>query len=275
MKLINTTTHGLEEFTGQSIPAYAILSHTWEEEEVTFRNYIAGSFTTMKGYRKIEATCRLARDAGIGYAWVDTCCIDKSSSVELTESINSMYRWYERSTVCYVYLSDLPETMSLGIALPHCRWFTQGWTLQELIAPSTIAFFDQEWLYRGEKSDLVQDLSSITGIPLAILQHTKPLSAVSVAERMSWAASRRTTRLEDTAYCLLGIFGVHMPMLYGDEENAFRRLQEEIIKSIPNVSILAWKLEVNNSSVHIPESSQHLRLAFVELALLLSFLGTQ
>ncbi|KAK5657628.1 hypothetical protein OQA88_2700 [Cercophora sp. LCS_1] len=243
MRLINTSTKVLEEFIGRNIPEYAILSHTWAEEEVTFKDFTAGSYNTMKGYQKIEATCRLAREAGIQYAWVDTCCIDKSSSAELTECINSMYRWYGRSKICYVYLSDLPATTSLEVGLSRCRWFTRGWTLQELIAPKMIDFYDQEWHRRGEKASLLQDLSSITGIRSSILEHEQPLSAVLVAERMSWASSRQTTRVEDTSYCLLGIFGVHMPMLYGEEENAFRRLQEEIIKNIPDISIFAWKLD--------------------------------
>ncbi|KAK4444042.1 HET-domain-containing protein [Podospora aff. communis PSN243] len=241
MKLINTSTEVLEEFVGLDIPEYAILSHTWEEEEVTFKDFTTGSCKGMKGYRKIEATCRLARESGLHYAWVDTCCIDKSSSAELTECINSMYRWYARSTICYVYLSDLPAATSLEAGLSCCRWFTRGWTLQELIAPRDIDFYDQEWHRRGEKSLLLRDLSSITGIRESVLCHEEPLSAISVAERMSWASTRQTTRVEDISYCLLGIFGVYMPMLYGEAENAFRRLQEEIIKSIPDVSILAWR----------------------------------
>ena len=243
MKLINTFTEVLEEFIGRKIPEYAILSHTWEEEEVTFTDFTSGAYKAMKGYQKIEATCRLAREAGICYAWVDTCCIDKSSSAELTECINSMFQWYRRSKICYVFLTDLPAGTALEVGLPRCRWFTRGWTLQELIAPKNIDFYDQEWHYRGGKASLLHDLSSITGIRPTILDHGQPLSAILVAERMSWAASRQTSRVEDISYCLLGIFGVHMPMLYGEEENAFRRLQEEIIKSIPDISIFAWKFE--------------------------------
>ena len=122
MRLINTFTRQFEEFIGSNIPPYAILSHTWEEEEVTFKQYLDGGCYDLKGYFKIDMTCRWAIKGGIGYAWVDTCCIDKSSSAELTEAINSMYRWYERASVCYVYLSDLPAEVDWNDALPHCRW---------------------------------------------------------------------------------------------------------------------------------------------------------
>src|SRR5690349_10470978 len=121
MKLINTFTEVLEEFIGRNIPEYAILSHTWEEEEVTFTDFTSGAYKAMKGYQKIEATCRLAREAGICYAWVDTCCIDKSSSAELTECINSMFQWYRRSKICYVFLTDLPAGTALEVGLPRCR----------------------------------------------------------------------------------------------------------------------------------------------------------
>ena len=208
---------------------------------MSFRDKSDRSCKSKKGYRKIEMTCQFAAQKGINYAWVDTCCIDKSSSAELTEAINSMYRWYQRSQTCFAYLSDLPASAFLDAALPSCRWFTRGWTLQELIAPVDIYFFDRDWNNRGSKRDLVGALSRITGIKAAILCHAQPLSSMAVAQKMSWAANRKTTRMEDTAYCLLGIFDVNMPLLYGEEEKAFRRLQEEVIRSTPDLSIFAWR----------------------------------
>ncbi|KAH8600671.1 heterokaryon incompatibility protein-domain-containing protein [Bisporella sp. PMI_857] len=242
MKLINTNTGLFEEFIGRDIPKYAILSHTWQEEEVSFTSMNEPSCRKKGGYRKIVMTCHMASKAGLNYAWIDTCCIDKSSSAELTEAINSMYRYYQRSNICYVFLSDLPATSSLHTELKKCRWFTRGWTLQELIAPKDIHFFDQDWNYRGSKQDLVEALSLITGINPNILMHNKRLSSVAVAQRMSWAAHRETTRIEDMAYCLLRIFEVNMPLLYGEEGRAFRRLQEEIIKSTADFSIFAWRV---------------------------------
>lgn len=122
MRLINTSTGAFEEFIGRNIPEYAILSHTWEDEEVSYQDYLGGACPLKKGYEKIRKTCELARESGVVYAWVDTCCIDKSSSAELTEAINSMYQWYERSEKCFVYLSDLEEGADLKTHLSKCRW---------------------------------------------------------------------------------------------------------------------------------------------------------
>jgi len=250
MRLINTNSGCFEEFIGSSVPEYAILSHTWEDEEVSFEAMRTSTLAcqSMKGHQKIAMACRLASQAGISYAWVDTCCIDKSSSAELTEAINSMYRWYQRATVCYAFLSDLEPAVpgqDLSVAtmatLRNCRWFTRGWTLQELIAPRHVVFYDRDWQMRGSKIELAGILSELTNIEVRILQHAKPLSTISTAQKMSWAAERETTRIEDTAYCLLGIFDVNMPLLYGEEEGAFRRLQEEIIKSATDYSIFAWR----------------------------------
>lgn len=243
MRLVNTHTGSLEQFTRRNIPPYATLSHTWGDDEVSYLDMAKETlFKSKDGYRKIDASCRLAAAEGIQHVWVDTCCIDQSSSAELTEAINSMYRWYERSKVCYVYLSDLPAMADLGNALQRCYWFTRGWTLQELIAPNHVVFFDQEWNQRGDKCSLLEDLAAITGIDSRILDHSLPLSAMSIAQKMSWAAHRNTTQIEDTAYCLLGIFGIHMPLLYGEEEKAFERLQQHIIHTTPDLSIFAWQL---------------------------------
>ena len=259
MRLINTSTGAFEEFIGRNIPEYAILSHTWEDEEVSYQDYLGGACPLKKGYEKIRKTCELARESGVVYAWVDTCCIDKSSSAELTEAINSMYIWYQRSQRCYVYFSDLLADADLATQLSACRWqvrmsqcqnqaylwrrFTRGWTLQELIAPFETHFFDSQWNQVGTKASLRSQISLITGVNLGILQHDEALSSVCVARKMSWAAKRMTTRIEDMAYCLLGLFGVNMPLLYGEESKAFRRLQEEIIRSSPDLSIFAWIAE--------------------------------
>ena len=165
----------------------------------------------------------------------------------MTEAINSMYNWYGRAKVCYVYLEDLRGADSLD-SLSGCRWFTRGWTLQELIAPKSMLFFDEEWKCRGTKEDLVGRISSITTISESILLHRQRLSAVSVAQKMSWASGRNTTRMEDKAYCLLGIFGVNLSLRYGEERGAFRRLQEAIISSVPDLSVFAWRKQRQVSS---------------------------
>ncbi|KAF2442324.1 HET-domain-containing protein, partial [Karstenula rhodostoma CBS 690.94] len=240
MRLINVRDGSFKEFIGTQIPEYAILSHTWEDEEVTYKDVMENVHKGKMGFAKIEMTCRIAASEGIDWAWVDTCCIDKSSSAELTEAINSMYLWYKRSKVCYAYLGDLTGFVPFEEALPQCRWFTRGWTLQELIGPQNLFFYDREWNVQGHKSQLGHILKGITGIRISILRGLADLSTIAVAEKMSWAAHRQTTRIEDTAYCLLGLFDINIPLLYGEEEKAFVRLQEEIIKTTNDRSIFAW-----------------------------------
>ncbi|KAK5652412.1 hypothetical protein OQA88_10454 [Cercophora sp. LCS_1] len=242
MKLINTGTLRLEEYLDASAPPYAILSHTWEDEEVLYQEFIqpAGPHLQKKGYTKIVQTCRLAREASFTHCWVDTCCIDKLSSAELTESINSMFKWYQQSAVCLVYLSDLLPTDDPAKKLASCRWFTRGWTLQELLAPRQLWFFDQSWTFRGSKDDFTAELLSITQIQRRYLFDQQPLRNAPVARKMAWAASRKTTRVEDAAYSLLGIFGINMPLIYGEGQAAFRRLQEEIMKQTNDLTIFHW-----------------------------------
>lgn len=236
----------LEYVNSSEERAYAILSHTWEDGEVTFQDMAnIDQARKKKGFSKIEWTCRLARQRGINYAWVDTCCINKESSAELTESINSMFKWYKDSAVCFVYLSDLvPMSLSImnywGIDFQRCRWFTRGWTLQELIAPGLVEFYDQTWTLRGDKSSSRSTLFDITGIDIEVLADSEKTVTVPVARRMSWAATRQTTRIEDTAYCLFGIFDVNLPLLYGEGPKAFMRLQEEIIREAFDLSMFAW-----------------------------------
>ena len=200
---------------------------------------------TKSGFRKIVKTCELARADNLDYAWVDTCCIDKSSSAELSEAINSMFQWYKAAAICYAHLSDLPNGDNLAENLHRCRWFTRGWCLQELIAPRDVLFLDGDWRLVGSKtSPKIRSLvSGITMIADAVLLDPEGLHKIAVAQKMSWAANRETTRIEDMAYCLLGIFDINMPMLYGEGNKAFRRLQEEIIKRSNDLSIFAWNVE--------------------------------
>ncbi|KAB5584766.1 heterokaryon incompatibility protein-domain-containing protein [Coniochaeta sp. 2T2.1] len=237
MRLIKTTTLELEEFPGL-VPSYAILSHTWGKEE---------PHTPMGFFKILHASLR-ARSDDLSYLWVDTCCIDKTSSAELSEAINSMYGWYRNSTVCYAYLSDVPPLSPSGAA-PHVissspfrrsRWFKRGWTLQELLAPKNLTFFSSDWSEISTKQLVAPLLQEITGIHATYLLRTKHITSASVAERMSWVSDRTTTRPEDVAYCLLGVFDVHMPLIYGEGARAFVRLQEEIIKISEDHSIFAW-----------------------------------
>ncbi|KIW67055.1 hypothetical protein PV04_06332 [Phialophora macrospora] len=243
MWLLDTTTLKLCHFASEPPHPYAILSHTWTEEEVSFDEIGTPESKQKRGYKKVEGFCALARADGFSYAWVDTCCIDKSSSAELSEAINSMFRWYSKAHVCYAYLEDVSLLKSLT---PHgfarSRWFKRGWTLQELIAPMTVVFYDRSWSYIGTKASLLDKIADITAISHEALIDPRSSREESVAERMSWAANRETTRTEDMAYCLMGIFDVNMPLLYGEGLKAFRRLQMQIMAESGDMSIFAWCL---------------------------------
>jgi hypothetical protein len=221
----------LVEHSNEDVPPYAILSHTWGKDcdEIKLRDITEGTGNNKTGYRKLVFCQKQAAKDGLHFFWVDTCCINKESSAELSEAINSMFLWYRKAAKCYVYLTDVsatdPETSQ---SFETSRWFTRGWTLQELLAPASVEFFSAEGHLIGDKISLVQRISNITGIPPEAL-NGKDLLEFGISERMEWAKERETKREEDAAYSLLGIFGVHMHHIYGEgRENAFRRLQKEI-----------------------------------------------
>ncbi|KAK4461139.1 HET-R [Cladorrhinum samala] len=220
------------------IPPYAILSHRWGDAEVLFGDFMNGTAKNKAGYAKIRFCGDQAWRDGLKFFWVDTCCIDKSNSTELQEAINSMFRWYRDATKCYAYLGDVSvSTYNLDdksiweSAFRASSWFTRGWTLQELVAPTSVEFFSREGVYLGNRSTLEQIIHDVTEISAKAIQGGR-LSDFSVHERMAWIEKRKTTREEDRAYSLFGIFDVQLPLLYGEGElKAFRRLWEEINKS--------------------------------------------
>jgi hypothetical protein len=254
LKLEDDGEFSLTEFFGDGIPPYAALSHTWGPpmDEVTFKDVTEGakknkpSYGGNKpGYEKIRFCQKQAAADGLEYFWVDTCCIDKRSSAELSEAINSMYRWYHNAAKCYVYLSDVRICNSSQLTIPSqpvwepafqkSRWFTRGWTLQELISPTSVEFFSVDAFTLGDRKSLGPLIHKITGIAENALHGA--LSDFSVDERLSWAANRKTTREEDAAYSLLGLFDVSMPLIYGEgRKKAFARLQKEIRESLDDSS---------------------------------------
>ncbi|KAJ2978056.1 hypothetical protein NUW58_g7615 [Xylaria curta] len=240
MRLLNTQTLDIREFRHDEIPQYAILSHTWDEEEVSLQDMTGTCQVEKRGYQKVKDCCSVAKTHGFEYVWIDTCCIDKTSSAELSEAINSMYRWYEGSEICYAYLADVAPGVTVDDAFRKSRWFTRGWTLQELVAPPIVIFVNNSWEEIGDRSGLQPLISDITGIPGEFL-FGEDLALASVAQRMSWAAKRETTRIEDLAYCLMGMFGIYMPMLYGEGQKAFIRLQEEILRVTNDHSLFSWR----------------------------------
>jgi hypothetical protein len=250
MRLLHTATASDGKFRwtkdiirSEEIPPYAILSHTWGEQEVIFDDL--KSLDNVKdvdakkeaGWNKIRFCAQQAELDGLDYFWVDTCCIDKANNTELSEAINSMFRWYQNAAKCYVYLSDVEYNISDANneaslrwkpAFRKSRWFTRGWTLQELLAPASVEFYSKEGALLGKKEKLQDTIHEITGIPVEALSGYA-LSKFDVAERFSWAQKRQTTREEDGAYCLLGIFGTYMSLIYGEgKDNAIIRLQRKV-----------------------------------------------
>jgi ankyrin repeat protein len=249
LQLLDNGELSLVKFSDGNVPRYAILSHTWgpDDDEVTFQDVTNRTDKSKAGYRKILFCGKQARRDSLAYFWVDSCCIDKSSSQELSVAINSMFRWYKDAERCYVYLSDVSDSTSSGEdgvctrrwkpAFRKSRWFTRGWTLQELIAPRSVEFFSKEESYLGNKQSLEQSLHDITGIAIDALRGGS-LNQFSKDELFLWAAERQTKCEEDTAYSLLGIFGVFMPLIYGEgRKNALARLEEQIEKSSRNASL--------------------------------------
>ncbi|KAK0647189.1 hypothetical protein B0T16DRAFT_429712 [Cercophora newfieldiana] len=242
MWLINTKSLQLDEFNERDAPPYAILSHTWgsPNEEVDFRGMHCNARSQMiskTGYQKIVGTCEQARKG-----WLD--------GAELTEAINSMFRWYEKAEICLAYLADVSAHGNTIEGFISGRWFTRGWTLQELIAPRKLRFFASNWEAIGDRGDMAELLSARTGIDKVILERNysssetgsvgSMLRNISVARKFSWASLRKTTRREDMAYCLFGIFAINMPLIYGESKGAFIRLQEKIVRRTDDQTIFAW-----------------------------------
>ncbi|KAK2590833.1 hypothetical protein QQS21_011470 [Conoideocrella luteorostrata] len=241
MRLIDIRTLQITQHQGGP-PPYAILSHVWGHDEITLQEFNLPAARLKLGWRKIVNFCDAVtkRLPHISHVWIDTCCIDKTSSAELSEAINSMCAWYRDAIICYAYLADVEIVHgAFGADFDKSRWFTRGWTLQELLAPAEVEFFDKNWKFISTRTSLTEKIMRITGIEEDVLTSGN-WSGLCAAHRMSWMADRETTRVEDLAYCLLGIFDINMPMIYGEGERAFIRLQEEILREYDDLSILAW-----------------------------------
>ncbi|KAI5987986.1 heterokaryon incompatibility protein-domain-containing protein [Pisolithus orientalis] len=257
--------------------SYAILSHRWGDgSEVGYKEMTGlikmeeqkkDKVRKRDGYQKIIKSCEQAEKDGYAWVWIDTCCINKQSSSELSEAINSMYRWYQNAGVCYAYLNDVDESTfptkrDVG-NFPESNgwpeWFVRGWTLQELVAPKKVEFFNKDWVSIGNKWRLAPRLEEVTGIPCEVLKDGLAAERLSVAQIMSWAAERETTRVEDRAYSLMGLFGVNMPMLYGEGRKAFERLQLEIIRISSDQSIFAWNPQKPRSGSVLAEDPSDFR----------------
>ena len=260
MRLLHAETLEFEEFFDTQIPPYLILSHRWGEKEMSYKQINKKRAEEGPGLTKILEFCTLALEKNHTWVWIDTCCIDKKSSAELSEAINSMFKWYQSAEECVVYLSDVSlgeksvEDSEFEAEFSASSWFTRGWTLQELLAPNKLMFYDTNWKEIGSKNLLCDVISTTTGIDALYITRTnrlsRPLCRAPMAVRMSWVARRETSRSEDMAYCLLGLFDVNMPLLYGEgAKNAFLRLQTEIIKESEDETIFAWTANLSVSGI--------------------------
>ncbi|MDI1491564.1 MAG: hypothetical protein OHK93_002773 [Ramalina farinacea] len=238
MRLLNTSTLKFGEFFDSEIPKYLILSHRWGKDEVSYQQMESGNVPNGEGIAKIKAFCKKVAQEGHRWAWVDTCCIDKKSSAELSEAINSMHWWYHNAQECLVYLSDVRKG-DPDRSIQSSAWFTRGWTVQELLAPLKVTFFDRNWYQLGTRETLAHDISEAARIDVAVLRGAI-WTTRSVACKMSWFAHRQTSRIEDMAYSMLGIFDINMPLIYGEGWKSFKRLQIEIVNSTGDESIFAW-----------------------------------
>lgn len=195
------------------------------------------------GQTKIWMCCQQAKREEWQWVWIDTCCIDQGNHAELSEAINTMFKYYEDAGVCYVYLEDVssadcPTHMALKANFRRSRWFKRGWTLQELLAPRFIRFMDRNWNFIGTQDDWSEDIEQATGIKEEYLRDYKQCC---VATKFSWASGRQTERIEDRSYSLLGLLGINMPLIYGEGMKAFERLQREVIRYSDDESIFAWE----------------------------------
>lgn len=294
--MLNTTTITLNEewkpheFFKNTGNGYAILSHRWQDAEISFQQMRQGVPRTSPQLKKIVNACEVAKSLGHDWLWVDTCCINKESQTELVESINSMFQWYLEAAVCLGYLYDVEsggasgrddasqpgifrktgtssenwqasEWFSRGMyaQFPHINHVpiltrSQGWTLQELLAPRNMLFFDMHWNPLGSKSDLAPKISAVTGIDIKYLRKDREsLSSACIATKMSWMSRRRTTREEDMAYSLIGLFNINMDVRYGKTgTSAFVRLQEELLKKAADESLFAWRMPKQGSNGYAP-----------------------
>ena len=249
---------------------FAILSHTWTQNsagEQTFQDVQdinkscknSGENPRDRVCEKIRRCCEIAENDGYDWVWIDSCCINKESSTELSEAINSMFNWYAFAEVCYVYLEDVKDGDNPGnenSGFQKARWHSRGWTLQELLAPAFVIFLSMEWKKIGTKYELRVPLSQCTGINMEYLTRELDFRLdASIATRMSWAAKRKTTRVEDEAYCLLGLFDIYMPTLYGEGGHAFQRLQAELVKQSTDATLFCWGDQCHYSGVNMQEQA--------------------
>jgi hypothetical protein len=251
MRLIHTEKCEVHDFLDAlSIPRYAAISYSWEADEVRHGNLRETSLASEKpSLQELKEFCLQAGNLSLEWLWVDTVCVNRSSSAELSEAINSTFKWFRQSEACIVYLSDVDyvdDSQEQEKRIRQSRWMRRSWTLQELIASQNIHFYAANWMRIGTKESLLPLLSEVTQVDKAVLENADHLSHYSIGRIMSWAANREAPRVEDIAYSLLGLFGVSMPILYGEGHTAFTRLQEKIFQRTDDATLFAWQSSNSN-----------------------------
>ncbi|KFY89168.1 hypothetical protein V500_05900 [Pseudogymnoascus sp. VKM F-4518 (FW-2643)] len=240
-------------------PQYAILSHRWFPQEITFRTLspleLQDGYLITPQLNKIRNTCRKAREDKLEWVWIDSCCINKDSSEEITRSINTMFKWYQEAAVCYTYLSDVIALEGKTSVFKRrdsedSEWFERGWTLQELLAPRAMKFFDTDWVPIGTRAQLAAEIERVTGIEARFLDGSEEFRSASIATRLSWQSRRKTTEEEDMAYSLVGIMGVSLVPIYREGRQSFLKLQQELLKSYRDESIFAWTAPASRLPKH-------------------------
>ncbi|KAF1951964.1 HET-domain-containing protein [Byssothecium circinans] len=247
MRLLHTRTLTFTEFRVSRVPDYAILSHRWLEYEVSYSDMfnLTDEIKQTNGYKKIVHCCKQAASVGLDYVWIDTCCVNKQDKDEVAYAINAMFAWYRKSQVCYCYMYDVPKN---DLDLEHkdskfrtSQWFTRGWTLQELLAPLYLIFFNHDWEEIGTKSSFKGIIAEITGIAPSIVVLNQG-GDVSVAQRLAWAAERQTQVAADKSYCLTDLGTINsIGSVEEDEEKAFFRLQVQMLKTSDDQSLFCWQ----------------------------------
>ena len=255
--------HALIEQVVGEFYRYATFSHTWEGSEPLFKKvikivvYDLDAFST---HNKLQTFCKIVRDEGFNWAWSDTCCIDKGDHFVLQEALVRMFKWYEGSAMTIIFLCDVDQFAELG-ALVMSRWNSRGWTLQEYHASKVIRIYTKDWtpylgltLYNHKESpEIMSEMEKATGISAQALMALHP-GLSDIREKLCLASTRQTTRVEDAAYSLLGIFSTSLPITYGEGDKALGRLLSQLLMSSGDTSILAWTGRPGSFNTCLPTS---------------------
>ncbi|KAI6095815.1 hypothetical protein F5141DRAFT_1265501 [Pisolithus sp. B1] len=253
-ELISSMTRKLDSGRIRQVVArffgYVMFSHVWQGNEPSFQEVNAvksvWDLPETPPNEKLRSFCKKTRELGYKWAWSDTCCIDKSTSSTLDQSLTSMYKWYADSAATLVFLADAVHPSKPG-DLTRSLWMTRAWTLQELLAPKVIFFYDSRWKpylnifgeNHKQSVDIMQELADAIKISHRTITTFSP-DDLAIREKLRLASTRNATYVEDIAYSLIGIFKSDIRPHYGEGANALGHLLEEIVTRFGEVTVFAW-----------------------------------